>query len=457
MGEAMTKTRGRAVVQAPTAPDAHPKVAIAKRPAVLAMPVGGPPPLSGGPIAVPHPAPRVHPSKFSHEEERYLSELAPRERNSLLARFTACFAGAKARPRRFRILQSRLPNQAELLTLAALGNAKEEQWIDAALSLPLGVYAPPPRLPPSPDALATYLSDARAKMDAALLGQADAKDEVCRLLCQWITRGRLSTFAVGLEGPCGVGKTTFVKHALARVMERPFCFISLAGLSDACHLVGHSKTYEGAVCGRIAECVRTCGVLNPVLYFDELDKVSRTAKGDELMAILMALTDREQNAHFRDRYFQTIDIDLSDALCVFSYNKAADVHPVLLDRLNVVRFRAPSVDEKVRIASDHLVPRALVDRGLGCGEVSFPEKTLRYIVREHTREHGVRELDRCLRRVIGTLHVAANAPLVITFDGRVALPCVCTEALAKQLLAPAGDENGERDGDSSGPPPLMYA
>ena len=195
-------------------------------------------------------------------------------------------------------------------------------------------------------------------MNGAVFGQNNAKDEVIRLVCQWVCSGTTDTFAIGLQGAPGIGKTTFAKRALAAAIGRPFVFIALGGASDASYLVGHSYTYEGAIAGRLAEALRECQVSDPVIFIDELDKISRGAKGDEIVNVLMHLTDREQNSHFRDRYFNGIDIDLSRAIFVFSFNNANEVHPILLDRINVINMAPPTVPEKVTICKEHLIPRA---------------------------------------------------------------------------------------------------
>ena len=154
-----------------------------------------------------------------------------------------------------------------------------------------------------------------------ITGHEDAKLEVMKLLCTYARSGRSTGFSLGLEGGAGIGKTTFVKEAIAKCMNRPFYTIGLGGASDAAYLTGHSFTYEGAIPGRLTECLIEGGRMDPVIYFDELDKVSCTPKGDEIINILIHLIDAVQNDRIRDRYFNGIDLDFSRAIIVFSYKR----------------------------------------------------------------------------------------------------------------------------------------
>ena len=378
---------------------------------------------------------------LSREEEDYLNRLRPGPRQRLLDTLEQ-HAAAKATdavPLKFQVLRSQLPNKAHILSrLRACESPKFEGWVQNALALPLGRYVPPPMRAPTAVEFTAFLQRARGVMDREITGHVDAKEAVLRTIGQWVLGGELNTFAIGLQGAAGIGKTTFAQNALSAAMGRPFCFISLGGCSDAAHLVGHSQTYEGAVCGRIADAVRACGVMNPVLYFDELCKVSKSHRGDEIINVLIHLTDREQNAHFRDRYFQGIDLDLSQALLVFSVNDAEQVNPVLLDRLQVIRLGAPSRAEKLDIARRHLLPRALRAVGLEEGEVVFGDDSLAAVVAACDGEAGVRELDRTLTHVVSTIGIAGRVEkrgILRDADAAdVRLPCHVDAGLAARLM-----------------------
>lgn len=387
-------------------------------------------------IVVPPPLPPAGAALrgLSREDIDYLQALPEDQRDRALQQMQSMTARPK--PLKFRVMESELPNKGEILTKLQHDSGKYEGWVENALTLPLNQWAPSPLSSADSAELGRYLEAAKETMDRHVHGQGEAKNEVLRLICQWAISGHLKTFAIGLEGPPGIGKTTFAKTALADVMGRPFCFISLGGMSDAASLVGHSFTYEGAVCGRIADAVRSSGVMNPVLYFDELDKVSRSSKGDEVINVLIHLTDREQNAYFRDRYFHGVDLDLSAALLVFSYNEPRDVSPILMDRLSAIRLDTPTVSDKVHIASKHLIPRALRSMRLSERDVAFDDGAIEQVIRMHTNEPGVRALERALSRVVNTIGVAGRvqADILVNLKATIHLPCRVDRKLVEELL-----------------------
>ena len=202
---------------------------------------------------------------FSRSEKHYLSDMSPHSRDTIVSEFKKIEKKTE-KPIRFRVIQSKLPNKNEILhRLKSCDSGKMISWVENALALPLEKYAPPPIS--KPDGMIDFVNDTRAMMDAEVFGQNEAKDEMMRLLCQWVSSVCLNTFAIGLEGPPGIGKTTFAKKVISKTMNRPFQFVSLGGASDACGLLGHSFTYEGAIPGKIAESLRHAKVMNPVFFF----------------------------------------------------------------------------------------------------------------------------------------------------------------------------------------------
>lgn len=343
-------------------------------------------------------------------------------------------------PRRLRVACSNLPNKKEIFNkLSSCDTSKYESWVDNALDLPIGIFSPPP-IDRAKDSLKDFLNKTRKVMDNALFGQVEAKDEVVRLVCQWICSGATNSFAIGLQGAPGIGKTTFAKRALASAIGRPFVFIALGGASDASFLTGHSYTYEGAIAGRLADALCDCKVSDPVIFIDELDKISKGVKGDEIVNVLIHLTDREQNSHFRDKYFHGIDIDLSRAIFVFSFNNARDVNPILLDRINVINMRTPSVQEKVTICKTHLIPRAFKSATYeGEHFLNFTDDCIQYIIETYTSEAGVRDLERHIIHIVNTMNVFINggAECLPNLDLQVAtteLPVLCSTEMVRQMI-----------------------
>ena len=206
--------------------------------------------------------------------------------------------------------------------------------------------------------VADAVRTARARMDETTSGHDEAKREVLKLVCQERCGGAGSgAYSSGWEGPPGTGKTHFVRTGLARALGRPFVSIPLGGATDVSYLLGSLYTYEGAKEGRLAAALMETGCVDPIVYFDEVDKVSQTERGQEIIATLIHLVDPSANTALRDRYFHDIDLDFSKCTFVFSYNDASLVSPVLLDRVRRIGVQPPTPDERERILERHLLPR----------------------------------------------------------------------------------------------------
>ena len=163
-----------------------------------------------------------------------------------------------------------------------------------------------------------------------------------------------SVFAI--HGEAGTGKTTLIKEGLSQVFGLPFVFISLGGAQDRTFLSGSNYVYEGSNCGKIIQSLKQAKCMNPIFYFDELDKVSQTEKGQEIMNLLIHLTDYTQNSHFLDDYMDGITVDLSRATFIFSFNDKNLISPILLDRMELIRFKSYSSAQKIHIARAYLLP-----------------------------------------------------------------------------------------------------
>ena len=241
------------------------------------------------------------------------------------------------------------------------------------------------------------MNDAKNILDKAVYGLDDAKLQIMQMVGQWIVNPEAVGTAIAIKGPMGTGKTTLVKDGISKILGREFAFIALGGATDSSFLEGHSYTYEGSTWGKIVDIIVRCKSMNPVIYFDELDKVSDTPKGEEITGILTHLTDTTQNNKFHDKYFSELDFDLSRCLFIFSYNDESKVNPILRDRMYRIQTKGYDLKEKTTISNDYLIPNIREQVKFKVEDVIIPNETINYIVERYTdKEQGVRNLKRCL-------------------------------------------------------------
>ena len=364
-------------------------------------------------------------ASLTKEERAYFHQLAEDARVSIMDREDALLA-AKAEtqrtPMRFKILESDMSDPVKLIVLSKLEQFqgmregmgeyfKYSAWLNAIARLPLGRYHPlPVAAGDGVDKIAAYLQGVRATLDATVYAHAEAKDQIMRILSQWVSKPGSRGNCIGIQGPPGCGKTQLIKHGLCKALGLPFGFVALGGASDGSFLEGHGFTYEGSTYGKISEVLMKAQVMNPVLFFDELDKVSQTQRGEEVVGILTHLTDATQNERFNDRYFAEIDLNLSKCLTVFTYNDPAQVNPILKDRMITIHVSGYTAAEKVRIARDHLLPEILGEYALTTDDVHFSHRILEDLVSRVEAEEGVRNLRRALEAIVGWLNMQRYLP-----------------------------------------------
>ena len=315
------------------------------------------------------------------------------------------------KPYRLTLLDTKMPAKFKAIALQKLNILrtmepgdneyyKIKNWVDTFMRIPFGVYRSfSVKMEDGMDICNEFMENAKNTLDTCAYGLNDAKMQIMQFMGQWIANPSAMGSAIAIHGPPGTSKTSIVKEGISKILGREFAFIALGGAGDSSFLEGHSYTYEGSSWGRILQIIIDSKCMNPVIYFDELDKVSDTPRGEEIIGILTHLIDTSQNSQYHDKYFSEIDFDLSKCLFIFSYNDESKVNPILRDRMYRIQTKGYESKEKIIIARDYLLPKIREQVNFAEGDVIIPDDTIQYIVSSTyltKNESGVRNLKRCL-------------------------------------------------------------
>ncbi len=255
-----------------------------------------------------------------------------------------------------------------------------------------------------------YISNIKNVLDDSVYGHNNAKQQIEKIIGQW-ANGEQTGYCFGFEGSPGVGKTSLAKKGISNCLKdengssRPFAFIKMGGDTNGSTLHGHNYTYVGATWGSIVQILMDTQVMNPIIFIDEVDKISKTEHGKELIGILTHLLDFTQNDCFQDKYFTGIDLDLSKALFILSYNDPSMIDKVLLDRIHRIKFNHLSLDDKIIITNKHLLPEILNKMGLE-NMIIIKEDAITFLIEHYTIESGVRKLKELLFEIIGEINIS---------------------------------------------------
>jgi len=272
-----------------------------------------------------------------------------------------------------------------------------------------------------------YMTDVKVTLDKAVHGHDKAKKQIERIIGQWIN-GEQDGYCFGFEGAPGIGKTSLAKRGISNCLKdnngisRPFSMIQMGGDSNGSTLHGHNYTYVGSTWGSILQILIDKKCMNPIIFIDEVDKISKTEHGKEIVGILTHLLDPAQNDCFQDKYFTGIDIDLSKALFILSYNDAEAIDKILLDRVHRIKFNNLSLEDKLIISKTHILPEVYKKMGLE-NMISISDDVLKFIIDEYTCESGVRKLKEILFEIVGEI----NLDILKNIDVDVDLPIIITK------------------------------
>ena len=313
------------------------------------------------------------------------------------------------KPYRMTLLESNIPVQFKATAMKKINSLrymepgsgefyKIKNWVDTFMRVPFGKEESLPlTIEDGVEKCHEFMENAQKTLNEAVYGLNDAKMQIMQMLGQLLTNPKAIGTAIAIHGPPGTGKTSLVKEGISKILNRPFAFIALGGATDSSFLEGHGYTYEGSTWGKIVQILIDSKCMNPVIYFDELDKISDTPRGEEIAGILTHLTDTTQNSQFHDKYFAEINFDLSKCLFIFSYNDETKVNPILKDRMYRIKTMGYTGKEKTVISNSYLLPKIREQVKFKEDEIIIPESCISHIIESHcNKEDGVRNLKRCL-------------------------------------------------------------
>lgn len=316
-------------------------------------------------------------------------------------------------PLRYKVLESDLPERTKMTVMRKVeqfesappgssGYYKMREYMDKILRIPFGKYKSiGVTMSDGPERISSYITNLKTNLDHCIYGQEQAKMRIMEIVAKWISNPTSKGNIIGLCGPPGVGKTTLIKNGLSKAIGLPFAFMPLGGCNNAGYLEGHDYTYEGSKNGKMLDILIENQCMNPIIFFDELDKLSETNSGREISSYLTHLTDFTQNNTIHDKYFSDIEFDFSKCLFIFSFNDKHQINPILRDRITIIEMKGFSRKEKQKIARMYSVPKYCQTVGVNTFTFDIPDSTLDYIIDNYCAEEpGIRKLEQCIEAII---------------------------------------------------------
>lgn len=284
-------------------------------------------------------------------------------------------------------------------------NSKTLNWLNTIVKIPYGKYKDMDiKSTDDSDKLKMFFKKVKDKLDKNIYGLENVKDEILEFVARKITNPNSKGHVLALYGEAGTGKTRIIK-SLSEALDLPFYQINFGGLNDVSVLTGHSETYIGSKPGKLVEILTCSNYMNPIIYLDEIDKISET-RATEIFGLLTHLLDEEQNAEFEDNYLSNIKIDLSKVFFIIAFNDISKVNSILLNRLKVIYIDPPSIEDKVIICQNKIIPVILKNINLKSGfNIILEKELIEYIIACKTHDDkGLRQLQKNIEKIFNRLN-----------------------------------------------------
>ncbi len=357
--------------------------------------------------------------KEETENEKYLNGLSRQKRRKLETEEKKIIEmNTSTVPIRYKILGSKLPVKTKAVVMqkveqfenshaGASGYHKLKAYMDKLLQVPFGEYRTLPITKKDNRVdISRFLYKMKGTLDRCIYGQELAKSRLIEVAGKWITNPDSHGNIIGLVGPPGVGKTTLIKKGLSEAIGIPFAFFPLGGCNNPSILEGHDYTYEGSKNGKLVDILIENRCMNPIIFFDELDKLGDTPAGRDISGVLTHLTDFTQNDSIHDRYFADIEFDFSKCLFIFSFNDQTKINPILKDRITVIEMKGFNRKEKLEIAKKFSIPKYMKEVGLVPGSLTLEDSVLEFIIDNYcSGEQGIRKLEKCIEAIMMKLNI----------------------------------------------------
>jgi ATP-dependent Lon protease len=343
-----------------------------------------------------------------------------------------------------RILDSGMLEKDKSYVLSRLENIDVEkekavEWFESLLKIPFGKYADNPIKVDHPiEQIHKYFDVTYGKLDEAVYGMDKVKEDIVNYIAQFIsTNNKSSPRVIGLCGNAGIGKTVIIRRGLAEALKRPMKTISMGGIRDSSTFVGFEYTYSGSRYGMLSQCLMDSEVMNPIIFMDELDKISLTNDGVDIQNLLIHITDPVQNMTYQDKYFSGVTVDLSKVIFVFAFNDVNLINPILKDRINIINVPDPDMEAKVIIGKKYLVKEISPNIGFKESDIVFTDEIVRYIIKTYcNKDKGVRGLKKCIETIMLKINTARFLGSRLKYKSlkEIKLPFEVSEKVVKELL-----------------------